>query len=73
MCHILLKRWVDRLLPFNFTVKYLAGKVMGFTDVISRSPIGKFIAPSNYDEDFVVTTISKIDSIISSTDTQFLD
>ena len=31
--HSTLTRWVDRLLPFNFTFKQLAGKDMGFTDL----------------------------------------
>ena len=44
--HSRLTRWVDRLLPFNFTIKHLARKDMGFTDLISRSPSGKAIPPS---------------------------
>ena len=51
--HSRLTRWVDRLLPFNFTIKHLAGKYMGFTDLISRTPSGKAIPPSHYDEEFV--------------------
>ena len=51
--HSRLTRWVDRLLPFNFTIKHLAGKDMGFTDLISRTPSGKAIPPSHYDEKFV--------------------
>ena len=43
--HSRLTRWVDRLLPFNFTIKHLAGKDMGFTDLISRIPSEK---PSQY-------------------------
>ena len=57
--HGRLTRWVDRLLPFNFTIKHLAGKDMGFTDLISRSPSGKAITPSHYDEEFVVATTKK--------------
>ena len=38
--HTRLTRWVDRLQPFNFTIKHLAGKNMGFTDLISRIPSG---------------------------------
>ena len=53
--HSRLTRWVDRLLPFNFTIKHLAG----FTDLISRIPSGKAIPPSHYDEEFVVATVKK--------------
>ena len=48
--HSRLTRWVDHLLPFNFTIKHLAGKDMGFTDLILRFPSGKAISPSHYDE-----------------------
>ena len=58
--HSRLTRWVDRLLPFNFTIKHLAGKDMGFTDLIPRTLSGKAIAPSHYDEEFVVATTKKI-------------
>ena len=53
-----------------FTIKILVGIDMGFTDLPSKTPIGKPIAPSNYDEEFVVATISKINSIINPTDIQ---
>ena len=33
-----LKRWVDRQLPFNFSVKHIAGKNMRFADYFSRHP-----------------------------------
>ena len=33
-----LTRWVDRLLPFNFTIEHIAGSKMGFVDLMSRSP-----------------------------------
>ena len=66
--HSRLTRWVDRLLPFNFTMKHLAGKDMGFTDLISRSPSGKAIPPSHYDEEFVVATIKKIYNALNPLD-----
>ena len=34
-----LTRWVDKLLPYTFTIKHLPGKDMGFTDYLSRNPI----------------------------------
>ena len=46
---------------------------MRFTDLISRIPIGKPIASSIYDEELVVVTISKINSIRSSKDVNLLD
>ena len=65
--HSRLTRWVDRLLPFNFTSKHLAGKDMGFTDHISRVPSGKALPISHYDEEFVEANINKINkSIIPS-------
>ena len=36
-----LTRWIDRLLPFDFDIKPLAGSKMGLTDYISRHPVGK--------------------------------
>ena len=33
-----LTRWVDRLLPFNFSVEHFAGKNMGFAYYFSRNP-----------------------------------
>ena len=35
-----LSRWVDRLLPFNFTIEHIPGKNMGFADYLSRNPSG---------------------------------
>ena len=66
--HSRLTRCVDRLLQFNFTIKHLAGKDMGFTDLISRSPLGKAISPSHYDEEFVVATTKKIYNALSPLD-----
>ena len=31
-------RWVDKLLPYTFSVKHLPGKDKGFTDYLSRKP-----------------------------------
>ena len=42
-----LTRCVDRLLPFNFKIKHLVGKNMGFTDLISRIPSGKALPISH--------------------------
>ena len=68
--HSRLTRWVDRLLPFNFTIKHLAGKDMGFTDLISRTPSDKAIPPSHYDEEFVVATTKKIYHALNPLDSE---
>ena len=54
-----LTRWVDRLLPFHFTVKHLAGKDMGFADYLSRQPN---LQPGgeNIDENHVINTIAAL-------------
>ena len=57
--HSRLTRWVDRLLFFNFSIKHLAGKDMGFTDLISRISSGNALPIYNYDEEFVVANIKK--------------
>merc|ERR1711894_523373 len=53
-----LVRWVDKLLPFDFTIKHLPGKEMGFTDYLSRDASGEPETVSSYDEKFVVASIS---------------
>ena len=68
--HSRLTRWVDRLLPFNFTVKHLAGKDLGFTDLISKIPSGKTVPISHYDEEFVVPNIKKINKSINPSEKQ---
>ena len=65
--HSRLTRSVDRLLPFNFSIKHLAGKDMGFTDIISVIPSGKALPISHYDKKFVVANNKKTNkSIIPS-------
>ena len=68
--HSRLTRWVDRLLPFNFTIKHLAGKDMGFTDLISRIPSEKALPISHYDEEFVVANNNKINKSINPSEKQ---
>ena len=46
---------------------------MGFTDLISKIPIGKPMPPSIYDRDFVMATIGKFSSIINPSVIQLLD
>ena len=68
--HSRLTRWVDRLLPFNFTIKHLAGKDMGFTDLISRIPSEKALPLFHYDEEFVVANNNKINKSINPSEKQ---
>ena len=56
-----LTRWVDRLLPFHFTVELVPGKNMGFADYPSRNHKGT--APATTEENqnnFVIKRISDI-------------
>ena len=55
-----LSRWIDRLLPYNFTIEHMPGAKMGLVDCISRNPLARAKKISTYDEHFVVATISKI-------------
>ena len=55
-----LSRWIDRLLPYNFTIEHMAGAEMGLVDYISRNLYARAKKISTYDEHFVVATISKI-------------
>ena len=55
-----LSRWIDRLLPDNFTIEHMPGAKMGLVDYISRNPYARAKKISTYDEHFVVATISKI-------------
>ena len=68
--HSRLTRWVDRLLPLNFTIKHLAGKDMGFTDLISRIVSGKSLPISHYDKEFVVANINKINKSVNPSEKQ---
>ena len=58
--HSRLTRWVNRLLPFDFKIKHIPRKEMGFTDLLSRLPSGKALPTSHYDSEFVVATVQKI-------------
>ena len=55
-----LSRWIDRLLPYNFTIEHMPGAKMGLVDYISRNPYARAKKISTYGEHFVVATISKI-------------
>ena len=57
-----LSRWVDRLLPYQFSIDYLPGAKMGLVDYISRNPYQPAKSVSKYDEEFLVATLSSIHS-----------
>ena len=62
-----LSRWVDRLLPYQFSIEHLPGAKMGLVDYISRNPYQPAKSVSKYDEEFLVATLSSI-----HTDSQLL-
>ena len=55
-----LTRWVDRLLPFHFSVEHIPGKNMGFAYYLSRNPSSEAPTPSERDKNFVINTIEEI-------------
>ena len=57
-----LSRRVDRLLPFQFKIEQLAGAEMGIVDYFSRNPYQPAKSNSSYGEEFLVATLSKIQS-----------
>ena len=55
-----LTRWVDRLLPFDFSIDHLPGTKMGLVDYISRDPHQQAANISTYDEQFIVAKLDVI-------------
>ena len=55
-----LTRWIDRLLPFDFTIDHLPGSKMGLVDYISRDRQQKTVNISAYDEQFIVAKLDVI-------------
>ena len=55
-----LTRWVDRLLPFDFSIDHLPGTKMGLVDYISRDPHQQAVNISAYDEQFIVAKLDVI-------------
>ena len=55
-----LTRWVDTLLPFDFTINHLRGSKMGIVDYISRDPQQKAVNISAYGEQFIVAKLDVI-------------
>ena len=59
-----LTRWVDRLLPFNFTIELVPGNDMGFADYSSRNPSQHPPPPSTDDTKFIINTINDFKYIL---------
>ena len=55
-----LTRWVERLLPFDFSIDHLPGSKMGLVDYISRDLQQKAVNISAYDEQFIVAKLDVI-------------
>ena len=55
-----LTRWVDRLLPFDFTIHHLPGSEIGLVDYNSRDPQQKTVNISAYDEQFIEAKLDVI-------------
>ena len=55
-----LARWVDRPLPFHFTLEHVHGKNMGIAVYLRRNPSGEATQPSDDDKNFVINTIEEI-------------
>ena len=55
-----LTRWVDRLLPFDFSIDHLPGSKMGLVDYISRDSQQKAVNISAFDEQFIVAKLDVI-------------
>ena len=61
-----LTRWIDRLLPFDFNIEHIPGTRMGLVDYISRQPNQKAKSITQYEEEFMVATKSRIHDAITS-------
>ena len=60
-----LTRWIDRLLPFHFSVEHVPGKNMGFADYLSRNPTREAIQPTDEDKNFVINAIEEFKLFIA--------
>ena len=57
---------IVRLLPFDFNIEHILGTRMGLVDYISRQPNQKAKSITQYDEEFMVATISRIRDAITA-------
>ena len=61
-----LTKWIDHLLPFNFIIEHIPDTRMGLVDYISRQPNQKAKSITQYDEEFMVATISRFRDTITT-------
>ena len=45
-----LTKWVDRLIPFSFSIEHIPGRSMGWADYLSRHTVGEASPISDYDK-----------------------
>ena len=61
-----LTRWIDRLLPSDFNIEHILGTKIRLVDYISRQPNQKAKSITQYDEEFMVSTISRIRDAVAT-------
>ena len=61
-----LTRWIDRLLPFDFNIEHIPGTRMGLVDYILRQPNQQAKSITQYDEEIMIATISRIRDAITT-------
>ena len=66
-----LTRWVDRLLPYQFTITHIPGRDMSIVDYLSREPNGEPWPESELDERFVVTSIESFHKALDCLSSRF--
>ena len=60
-----LSRWIDRLLPYQFKIEHLPGAKMVLVDYISRNSYQPAKSISKNDEEFLVSTVSRIQTDVN--------
>ena len=65
-----IKRWVDRLLPFDFEVVHVAGRTLGMADYLSRHPSNlegaSIKADMLWNEWFTVNSVNSLIDVLDS-------
>ena len=68
----LTRRWVDRLLPFEFEVVHVPGRTLGMADYLSRHPTelcGSAVkAETLWNEWFTVNSINSLNDVLDGSD-----
>ena len=60
-----MNRWIEKILPFDFTIEHMAGAKMGLTDYISRhpSPIPPLSQGSYTEELYGISAIQELNKL----------